>query len=109
MTSEIVFTCNSTNNKNVRGNELKILRRVGRELYFEFGENENNIKKRYYSDTETLKSDFDKLVKIKEKLEKEDVSEAESAESVETDKEEEEKIENDAPKAKKGFGSKDLF
>ena len=47
MVYDIVYTCNSTNNKNVRGNELKILRKVEDQLYFEFGESENNVKKRF--------------------------------------------------------------
>lgn len=78
MTNEIVFTCNSINNKNVRGSELKILRKFEKQLCFEFGENEKNIKIRYYKDLKTLNEDFEKVKKIKEKLEKEnDVSKKE--------------------------------
>lgn len=78
MTNEIVFTCNSINNKNVRGSELKILRKLEKQLCFEFGENEKNIKIRYYKDLKTLNEDFEKVKKIKEKLEKEnDVSKKE--------------------------------
>lgn len=78
MTNEIVFTCNSLNNKNVRGSELKILRKLEKQLCFEFGENEKNIKIRYYKDLKTLNEDFEKVKKIKEKLEKEnDVSKKE--------------------------------
>jgi len=105
MTNEIVFTCKSTNNKNVRGNELKILRKVGRNLYFEFGENENNIKKRYYTDIETLNSDFEKLEKLKQKLEKEELEEeTETNEPIE-----DERAENELSKAKKSFNNKNLF
>lgn len=71
MTNEIVFICNSINNKNVRGSELKILRKLEKQLCFEFGENEKNIKIRYYKDLKTLNEDFEKVKKIKEKLEKE--------------------------------------
>lgn len=78
MTNEIVFTCNSINNKNVRGSELKILRKLEKQLCFEFGENEKNVKIRYYKDLKTLNEDFEKVKKIKEKLEKEnDVSKKE--------------------------------
>lgn len=70
MIYDIVYVCDSINNKNIRGNELNILRKVEGELYFEFGETENNIKKRYYKDVETLDKDFEKISKIKENLEK---------------------------------------
>lgn len=70
MNYDIVFTCNSINNKNVRGNELKILRKMENELCFEFGETENNVKKRFYKDLETLNNDFNQIEKIKEELEK---------------------------------------
>ena len=69
MAYEIIFKCNSTNNKNVRDGELKILRKVKNRLYFEFGESEMNIKKRFYNDSKTLDEDFSKLKKIKEDLE----------------------------------------
>lgn len=71
MVYDIVFVCNSINNKNIRGNELKILRKVEDQLYFEFGDIENNVKKRFYKDLDTLNNDFEKVCKIKEKLEKE--------------------------------------
>jgi hypothetical protein len=77
MVYDIVYTCNSTNNKNVRGNELKILRKVEEQLYFEFGESENNVKKRFYKNLETLNKDFEELEKIKEKMEREIKEEAE--------------------------------
>lgn len=70
MNNEIVFVCNSVNNRNVRGNELVILRKNEDQKYFEFGENENNIKKRFYKDLETLNKDFEEVSKIKEKLNK---------------------------------------
>lgn len=74
MIYDVVFVCDSVNNKNVRGNELAILRKVEDQLCFEFGESENNIKKRFYRNLETLNKDFEKLEKIKEKMEAEKVS-----------------------------------
>ena len=65
MNNEIVYVCNSTNNKNVRANELEILEKHEEGLYFEFGENRINTKKRFYDDIETLNKDFDELLKIK--------------------------------------------
>lgn len=67
--SEIVYVCNSINNKNVRGNELKILRKNIEELSFEFGESESNIKKRYYRNIDVLNKDYEAVERIKEKLE----------------------------------------
>ena len=69
MNCEIVYTCNSTNNKNVRANELKILRKFEDSLYFEFGDSENNIKKRFYRNIETLNKDYAAIEKIKKRLE----------------------------------------
>lgn len=66
MASEIIYVCNSTNNKNVREGELEILRKYPEKLFFEFGESETNIKKRFYNDLETLNKDFNALLKIKE-------------------------------------------
>lgn len=71
MNYEIVFECRSINNKNIRNKELKILRKFEDKLYFEFGEDESNIKKRFYRDVKTLNEDFEELEKIKEKIEKE--------------------------------------
>lgn len=68
---EIVYVCNSLNNKNVRDGELVILRKNEKELYFEFGENEKNIKKRFYANAETLNKDYEEVSEIKEKLDKE--------------------------------------
>lgn len=73
MNCEIIYTCNSTNNKNVRANELNILRKFEDKLYFEFGDSENNIKKRFYKDVETLNKDFQSIEAIKKHLEDEDV------------------------------------
>lgn len=67
--TEIIFVCNSVNNKNVRANELKILEKHPEELYFIFGENNVNTKKRYYKDLETLNKDYNELLKIKKNLE----------------------------------------
>lgn len=106
MASEIIYVCHSVNNKNVRRGELKILRNMEEELYFEFGEMETNIKKRFYNDKETLRKDFAALQKLKaeedeerskikeDKVEVEAVVEPVQAKVKEkTDKEQEEKIE----------------
>lgn len=74
MTNEIVYVCNSINNKNVRGSELKYLKKFEKELCFEFGESRVNMKRRYYRDVETLNKDFEEVKKIKEKLEKEEAT-----------------------------------
>jgi ElaB/YqjD/DUF883 family membrane-anchored ribosome-binding protein len=66
MAYEIIYVCNSINNKNVRNGELEILRKNESKLCFEFGENEMNIKKRFYNDLETLNKDFEELLKLKE-------------------------------------------
>ena len=63
---DIIYVCHSTNNKNVRKGELDILRKYEDKLYFEFGDNEMNLKKRYYDNLETLNKDFEALSKIKE-------------------------------------------
>lgn len=68
---EIIYTCRSTNNKNVRANELNVLEKRPEELYFIFGENEVNTKKRYYADLKTLNEDFEELKKIKQEMIKE--------------------------------------
>lgn len=78
MVYDIVYVCNSINNKNIRGNELKILRKLEDQLCFEFGESENNIKKRFYKDVETLNEDYSKIEEIKAKLEEKKVVEEEA-------------------------------
>lgn len=65
MAYEVIYVCNSINNKNVRRGELNILKKHESEKYFEFGENEMNIKKRFYNDVKTLNKDFDALMKLK--------------------------------------------
>ena len=65
MASEIIYVCKSKNNKNVREGELEILRKFENSLYFEFGESEMNIKKRFYDDLETLNNDFNSLMALK--------------------------------------------
>lgn len=76
MDNEIIYVCNSINNKNVRGGELNILEKHEEQLYFEFGSDRMNIKKRFYNDIDTLNKDFDALLKMKEKKEvKEDKEE----------------------------------
>jgi len=69
VTNEIVYVCDSINNKNIRGTELKILRKNEKELWFEFGESENNIKRRFYRNLDVLNKDYEAVEKIKEKLE----------------------------------------
>ena len=75
--NEIVFNARSINNTRIRANELKILKLNENELSFTFGENNVNSKKRYYKDLKTLREDFNDLVKIKLKLEKEEKEEKE--------------------------------
>ena len=87
MNCEIVYVCNSTNNKNVRANELNILRKNEEKLYFEFGDSENNIKKRFYNNLETLDKDFNEIAKIKEKLENEKPEEEKTEERIEAEAE----------------------
>ena len=65
MANEIIYVCHSINNKNVRDGELNILEKYPEKLYFEFGENNMNIKKRFYNDLETLNKDFENLLKLK--------------------------------------------
>lgn len=77
MVYDIVYTCNSINNKNIRGNELKILRKIEDQLCFEFGESENNVKKRFYRNLEELNKDYEKIEKIKQKIENEEIKKAE--------------------------------
>jgi len=67
MAYEIIYVCDSINNKNVREGELNILEKYEEQLYFQFGTDEMNIKKRFYNDVETLNKDFDALVKLKNK------------------------------------------
>ena len=111
MVYDIVFVCNSVNNKNVRGNELEILRKVEDQLYFEFGETENNVKKRFYKDLGTLNSDFEKLNQIKEDLEKKaTIEEAEEKVSVEGPEEvKEEEKEDVFKKTRYKNGKKKIF
>ena len=66
---EIIYVCNSINNRNVREGELNILEKHENQLYFEFGSDEMNIKKRFYNDVETLNKDFDNLLKLKDNKE----------------------------------------
>lgn len=82
MTGEIILVCNSINNKNVREGELKILRKFENELYFEFGESEMNLKKRFYKDVETLNTDYKKLEELKNK-EAKNIEEKETKENLE--------------------------
>lgn len=81
MADEIIYVCHSTNNKNVREGELEILRKFEDKLYFEFGENEMNLKKRFYDDVETLNKDFKALEKLKNNKEIETEDETEEVEN----------------------------
>ena len=94
---EIIYVCNSTNNKNVREGELEILRKHEDELYFEFGENETNRKKRFYKDKETLNKDFNELLKLKEKNNKKNTK---TETKIETKIEPKEEVEEILPKYK---------
>lgn len=67
--NEIIYVCNSINNRNVRQGELKILEKHEDQKYFEFGENTMNIKKRFYKDLKTLNKDYEALLKLKEQEE----------------------------------------
>ncbi len=67
MAYEIIYVCDSINNKNVRQGELNILEKHEEQLYFVFGSDEMNTKKRFYNDIETLNKDFDALLKLKER------------------------------------------
>ena len=89
--TEIVFVCNSTNNKNIRANELKILKKYPEELYFKFGESEQNAKKRYYNDLEILNKDFEKIQKIKKEIENEKKKSIKEDKSLEDEEEIKEK------------------
>ena len=85
--AEIVYKCKSKNNKNVRDNELKILRKnrtLG--LCFEFGENEMNLKKRFYDDEKTFEEDFASLQKIKKDIEEKQSKDANQEISKNNDK-----------------------
>jgi hypothetical protein len=89
MACEIIFKCNSINNKNIREGELKILRKNDSGLYFEFGENEMNKKKRYYKDLDSLNKDYEKVLKLK--------SESDKKEEVKKAEQEEEECEEEKP------------
>lgn len=68
--SEIIYKCKSINNKNVREGELVILRKSEKdELCFEFGENEINLKKRFYNNKTDFENDFKALEKLKQSKE----------------------------------------
>lgn len=65
MAYEVIYVCNSINNQRIRQGELNILEKHENQLYFEFGSDEMNKKKRFYNDIETLNKDFDALMKLK--------------------------------------------
>jgi len=100
MTDGIIYVCHSTNNKNVREGELEILRKFEDKLYFEFGENEMNLKKRFYDDVETLNKDFKALLKLKDNKE---------AELEELSEDETEEVENETKKPYKKLSKNSLI
>lgn len=65
MAYEVIYVCDSINNKKIREGELNILEKHENQLFFEFGSDEMNKKKRFYNDIETLNKDFDALMKLK--------------------------------------------
>lgn len=67
MAYEVIYVCDSINNKKIREGELNILEKHENQLFFEFGADEMNKKKRFYNDIETLNKDFDALLKLKER------------------------------------------
>lgn len=69
MDDGIIYVCKSTNNQNIRRGELKILNKYEDKLYFEFGENPKNIKKRFYRDVKTLNEDYENVLRLKEEEE----------------------------------------
>lgn len=111
MRSEIIYVCNSTNNKNVREGELEILRKYEEQLCFEFGESEMNIKKRFYNDLETLNKDFNALLKLKNKEIKEEYEEVANEEfrSVPVFEEKEQKVEKKISKKRFNKKNNSLF
>lgn len=103
MGSEIIYTCKSINNKNVREGELEILRKHQDSLYFEFGESEMNIKRRFYKDAETLNEDYNALMMIKNGEAKTIIEEPKVEKAIEEIEEkaepiEEPKIEEESPR-----------
>lgn len=71
MAYEVIYVCNSINNQRIRQGELNILEKHENQLFFEFGSDEMNKKKRFYNDVETLNKDFEKLMELKKKEEEE--------------------------------------
>lgn len=70
MDYEVIFECNSVNNKKIRRGELKFLEKHEEALYFMFGESQSNMKKRYYNTLEELREDYAKVEKLKEEEDK---------------------------------------
>ncbi len=65
MSYEVIFECNSINNKKIRSGELKFLEKHEEGLYFMFGESQVNMKKRYYNTLEELREDYAKVEALK--------------------------------------------
>lgn len=88
MSNEIIYVCHSINNKNIRESELKILRKYENKLYFEFGESELNLKKRFYNDLETLNKDYKEVLELKNKQDN-NMTKVKEQEDIEENKDEE--------------------
>ena len=65
MENEEIFVCKAINNKTVRYSQLNILRKLEKEMAFEFGKDESNLKKRYYNSVEEMELDFNQLLEKK--------------------------------------------
>lgn len=103
MAYEVIYVCNSINNKNIRRGELKILRKNEEELYFEFGESESNIKKRFYRNIETLNKDYEAVERLKNKEDGKEVEIREVEKEEAAEEMEEEPRENKMKKTKKNI------
>lgn len=103
MAYEVIYVCNSINNKNIRRGELNILRKNEEELYFEFGELESNIKKRFYRNVETLNKDYEAVERLKNKEDKKEVEMQEEVREEVKEEVKEELRENKMKKTKKNI------
>lgn len=90
MENEEIFVCKAINNKTVRYSQLNILRKLEKEMAFEFGKDEANLKKRYYDSVEAMESDFNKLLEKKKSMQNKE-------------EEEKDKINNENDKEDKTF------
>ena len=88
MENEEIFVCKAINNKTVRYSQLNILRKLEKEMAFEFGKDESNLKKRYYNSVEEMELDFNKLLEKKKSMQnkKEEVNDKSENENDKEDK-----------------------